>query len=198
MGTPTTSQGAAAPAINRAMRRALRHTKQPRRERNVRVPGHNPVHRAIANATLLTQPERDELMQPVRDGFQALRQGVATYAQWAAVSTGISVALTIEKIGTVRGLREHFEAAERALDAVYARVTGGAEGIAWGRRSTLYFDEIAALREAIDLHDFQLQNLSAREIHEAGRRTVQDARAAGAFIAPNAAALSQPVQEKLL
>lgn len=198
MGTHTNAAAQDGAPMNRALRRALKHAKEPRRQRNVKVPGHNPVRVAIANACALTQAERDELMQPIREAFAALRQGVATYQQWAALCTGISVALSIEKLGVVRGLQEHLEAAERAALAVYDRVTSDPNGPTWGRRTTLYFDEIAAIREAIELHDFQLQHLSAREVVEAGRRTVQDARAAGAYIVNTADELNQPTQERLL
>lgn len=198
MGTQTTSQGAPGAPMNRAMRRALRHTKEPRRQREQFAPGHNPVHAAIDNATTLTQREREKIMVPLRMAFDALRRGVATYAEWGTVCSAITMAQAIEAKGVVKGLHEHLATAERACDAVWQRVTTDPDGEAWGRRTTLYFDEISALSEAIDLHDFQLQHLSVREIHAAKALAMRNVRAAGGLVVGAAAEIPQPTQEQLL
>ncbi|HSW13380.1 MAG TPA: hypothetical protein VLI06_11110, partial [Solimonas sp.] len=69
----------------------------------------------------------------------------------------------------------------------------------WGRSTTLYFDEIAALREAIHLHDYQLRQLSAAELQAAVDQVRRNVRAAGGReIAAPSQSLPVPSQHPLL
>jgi hypothetical protein len=199
MGTQTLEQGQA-PGLNRQMRRlqmrAQRKRGPVRRPREIMA---NAAEVVANRASLLTQPERERCLSPARDGFKALREGVATFDQWAGVSSAVTMALAIEDQGKVRGLREHFEAAERALDAVWQRVEDHPGGASWGRRTTLYFDEIAAIREAVHLHDFQLQHVSVSELHQATEKARHNVRAAGGREIPAPAnSLPQPTQQRLV
>jgi hypothetical protein len=186
-------------ASNRELRRAAeraakRKTKLPAPRKY--APIVNAFEYVRGRATTLTAVEREKVLQPAREGFTALREGVATYLQWAHVANAMAVALAIEELGIVRGMQEHFGAADLALAAVRKRVQDSADGAAWGRCTTLYFDEIAALREGLHLHEFQLKRLAVFELHQGMAKALKDAHALGGeVITP-----TQPeqIQEQLL
>lgn len=189
-----------AQGLNREQRRQIarstrRSSKPARTERPLIA---NAVDVVKNRASRLTDAERDRMLTPARDGFTALRRGVASHDEWAGVSSAITMALAIEAQGVVKGMREHFDAAERALDAVWHRVQDSPGGPAWGR-TTMYFEEIAALREAFHLHDFQLRNLAVSELHAAIDIARRNVRAAGGREIPAPAqSLPQPVQARLV
>lgn len=192
---------AEAPALNRAMRRHLKQAaRKPPAPR--RKPGQvmaNATDVVKARATRLTDAERAGVLQPARDGFKALREGVATFKQWVDVNTAIAVAMAIEEQGVIRGMHEHFAAADRAIDAVRLRVEQDPQGPAWGRRTTLYFHEIEALREAIHLHDEQLRVLAACELTAAIALAHNNTRALGGRVVHVPSnATPQQIQELLL
>lgn len=185
------------PGMNREQRRKqAKASKRPPARRHGQVAA-DPVRTAILRATRLTRSEREAALQPARDGFKALREGVATYGEWCHVCTLVTIALAIEDQGVIRGMREHLQAAERAIDAVYRRVQQAEGGPTWGRRTTLYFQEIEALREAIALHDAQLQVLSAGELHAAVHAAERNVLAGGGRVIRDDST-PQPVQEVLL
>ena len=163
---------AAAPTMNRAQRRQADRA-------SVTQFSLPTMNAALRRATRLTARERALVMDPTRAGVAALRQGVATYEQWAYVCSAIQVGLAIEAQGIVRGLQAHMQAADQALQAVYARVTAPAEGPTWGRATALRFDELEAITDAVDLHDWQLQQLAAKEFHRAVKLAEKSIRKAG-------------------
>jgi len=190
----------APPGLNHRQRREL--AKQQRRQQRGRKPRQvmvNALEYVANQVSKLTDDERTRTLLPAMQGFKALREGVATHEHWAGVASAINVALAIEAQGVVKGLREHFEAAERALHAVYVRVCDHPGGDTWGRATALYFDEIAAIRQGIELHDFQLQQLSVKELHAAREQAIRDIRAAGGQLlqAPSQSCPA-PRQERLL
>jgi hypothetical protein len=184
---------------NRAQRRAaLKSRKLQTRARQPRLIMANAMDVVKSRAARLTDAERANVMLPAKSGFKALREGVATLGQWQAVSSAVSVARAIEAQGIVRGIHEHLAAADCALDAVWHRVQDGVRGSAWGRCTTLYFDEIAALETALFLHDHQLQQLALSEFHSAVELARRDVRAAGGTEVPTPTHLPSPTQERLL
>lgn len=164
------------------------------------VPIINAMEYVTERATTLTTDERTAMLKPARDGFKALREGVATEQQWAFVAGAVGLALSIEAQGIVRGMKEHFTAADLALAAVRKRVQEGVRGSAWGKCTTLYFDEIAAINEAIDLHHFQLRQLAVFELRKAIDQHNHQARGPGALQihATTRAEEPAPIQESLL
>ena len=147
--------------------------------------------------SLLTDDERRQILAPATSAFQSLREGVATFEQWDDLHSLVLLALTIEAQGVVRGLREHFTAAERAMEAIYKRVNDGAGGATWGRATALYFDEIRVLQDALELHAYQLSHLSLGELRAATGALVRRLQAAGGQVLPGAPA-AVPRQERLL
>lgn len=191
-----------APASNRAMRRQQqREAGRRRRPAKVRPVMVNTIEYVKNRATRLTDEERAAMLAPARDGFKALREGVATFEQWGAVATAVTVGVAIEDQGIVAGMRGHFQEAKRALHAVWQRVECSApDGAAWGRSTALYFDEIAAIREILHLHDFQLQQLAISELH-AAIDSIRGAVRTGSRFVIHASmpvpAPAPPVQERL-
>jgi hypothetical protein len=194
-----------ADGLNRRLRRELQRAERTaaRPRRAPKPIALNAVQMAKMRATRLTDTERAELLRPAHEGFRALREGVATFAQWAAVNTVVHIAQAIEDQGVIRGMREHFAAGDLALEAVCKRVQQAEGGPSWGHRTTLYFDEIAAIRELIHLHDEQLKVLSAGELHAATKGAERAVIAAGGRVLKSipdnpAAPDVAPTQEKLL
>ena len=149
-------------ALNRAARRQKERkpTSARRKPRQQLANAMDVVRYRIA---ALTHAEIADAMTPVEDGFRALREGVALFEQWQQVAQSVTLALVIEESGIVRGLEGHLQLARSSLEAIYTRVT---QQSSWGKRTTLHFEEINALREALDLHRFQLQHVSAQELTE--------------------------------
>lgn len=131
--------------------------RKPRQPRTIR----DPISHAILRATRLTDPEIASIMAPIRTCETALRRGVATQMQWEILQTTVMAAGNIEKSRIVRGLSEHIASATAAIDAIgrRARLTG-----TW-RPTALHYQELDAITTMVDLHDFQLRQLSAGELH---------------------------------
>jgi hypothetical protein len=123
----------------------------------------NPITVALNASTLFTQAERDSVMAPRRDAMAALRRGQATELQWLHLATCAQVALCIEDLGVVKGLRQQFTEADRALCQIdqRARTPSG-----W-RPPTCYGHELVTLDTLITLHAFQIEQLSAGEYRRA-------------------------------
>lgn len=131
-----------------------------------------------ARATRHTQAELQAILHPISDAHKALREGVASEMQWAVLNTAVIMALTIEQQGVVRGLAEHFRSADRALGGIHARAMATGE---W-HPTALYYQELDDVSEAVRLHAYQLEQLSAGELARAHQVTFARARQAGATI----------------
>ena len=81
----------------------------------------------------------------------------------------------VERLGYVRGMQGHIEA---ALIAIKAILTRGAELGTW-RPVTLHYYELDAITSAVDLHDHQLRQLSAGELHTATKRVIAHMQSQG-------------------
>lgn len=123
----------------------------------------------------LTPTEIAETMAPLRTAFAHISEGVATHNEYVVLHSIMLIAQEIEHMGVVRGLQEHIAAALQACASYQAR--SGYAG-AW-RPSALHFHELDALREMVELHEFQLQQLTAREVHEAARRLIARTKSEG-------------------
>ncbi|MBN8749488.1 MAG: hypothetical protein J0I65_18505 [Variovorax sp.] len=129
----------------------------------------------MKRVTRYTPAELEQILQPLRASLRALREGVATELQWGVLCTAVTVAQAIERQGVVRGLQEHLASAERALEAIKHRAM---EAGAWAA-VPLHLQEIDVLDELVDLHTYQLRQLSAAEVANATRAAGNLARQAG-------------------
>lgn len=141
----------------------------------VRQHGRNPLMVFNQYNSKLTPAEVAETMGPLRTAFAHIREGVATHNEYVALHSIMLIAQEIEHMGIVRGLQEHIAAALQACASYQAR-SGYADN--W-KPSAVHFHELDALREMVDLHEFQLQQLTAREVHQAAHRLIARTRSAG-------------------
>mgnify|MGYP001030265599 FL=1 len=150
----------------------MTHGRTPRRPRPVNA---NPFGAALRKAARLTASEIAETMAPFRLCEKRLREGAASEDQHAVLHTAVQIGLGIEQTGIVRGLREVFEDAERALAGIRARAT---QGGAW-RATALHHHELKAVRQALDCHEFQLAHVSAGELHAVARKLIARTQSSG-------------------
>lgn len=135
----------------------------------------NPISTARKYSTRLTPAELADNMRPIRASLAAAVAGVSTLLQWHVLDTQAELATEIERTRIVRGLSGHITQAQAALEswAWRAMATGN-----W-RPVPLEFAEQDALATFVDLHEFQLQQLSAGEIYRASQRMVARVQSAG-------------------
>ena len=150
-----------------------------RKPRQVRWPeSRDTLRKALLRAGRLMPHEVDERMAPLLVSHKALREGVATLQQWAGVASAVAVGLAIEKQGVVRGKREDLRLADFALRDIKQRSL--ARG-AW-KPSMLSFEELDDIKEAVEYHRFQLQQLSAQEYHQAVCKVVGQVTSSGGTV----------------
>lgn len=150
----------------------MTHGRKPRRYARLST---NPVQLAILRATRHTAAELATVMGPVRQCLKLVREGVATQLQFEVLQSTMVIAEAIEHSGIVRGLADHLASALQACAAIEARALAGG---AW-RQTALYFQELDALATAVDLHEFQLQQLSAGELQRIVQQTMARTRNSG-------------------
>ena len=150
----------------------MSHGRPPRRPRRVSL---NPIALAKNSATRLTQAEISGAITPMRAATRALREGVATEWEWSVVVSAVNVAQAIDKQGVVRGLAEHLHSAELALQGIHQRAMASGTWCA----TALYYQELDHIATAVDLHGFQMQQLSYSEFRHAVLRAAAEIRAAG-------------------
>lgn len=119
----------------------------------------NTMSLVLRRVTRLTAHELGHVLGPIEASMTALREGVATELQWSILASAVEIALAVEDKGTVRGLRGHLEAAERALQGIKLRAMATGE---W-RATALYYQELDDVKAAVELHRFQLEQLSSAE-----------------------------------
>lgn len=147
--------------------------RKPRRPRW--LPTAETMKLASHRAGRLSQAEVAEVMQPLRQAFRALREGVATEWQWSIAASAVNAAKAIEDQGVVKGLRGHLHTADHALQAIYTRAQAAD---AW-RPTPLYWHEIDAIHTAVDLHQFQLEQLAHGEALRAIDKAAAEIRSTG-------------------
>lgn len=114
-------------------------------------------------------------MASARACVDLLRECKATEAHLIILRTQLLVAVGIENSGIVRGFMAEFESALTALNAIEKRSTAGG---AW-RQSALYAPELASIRDAVRWHAFQLQHVSAGELHAVTNKLIAQTRSSG-------------------
>lgn len=133
------------------------------------------MRKALQRATRLTEREIRETMNAVRHCATRVREGVATELQVQTLRTTMLIALEIERLGYVRGMQGHIEAALVAIKSVFDR---GSETSQW-HPPTLRYYELDAITCMVDLHDHQLRQLTAAELHTATKRVIAHMQSQG-------------------
>lgn len=143
----------------------MSHGRKPRRPRWFG----NPLAVAMNGASKMHPADVEATMHPMRECAKRLREGVATHDQLTVLRTQVLVALAIEDSGIIKGLRGHFQLAEQHLSQIEDRALASG---AW-RPTGLYFYELDSINEAVRLHEFQLQQLSAGEVHRIAAKFIR-------------------------
>lgn len=112
---------------------------------------------AMHRAAKPRESDIEQVLDVLRAAHSALRQGVATVQQWGVLAGCLDVSLAIERQGVVRGLQEHLASAEKALQAVHDRA-----GPEW-HATSMHWHELDAINTFVDLHAFQVKQLSTAE-----------------------------------
>lgn len=135
----------------------------------------DPLRVAHNQATTLTDAELAQISVPIRAAFDALRRGAATQDHWCVLAGALHMAQNIERQGVVRGLSHHLQAAAAALVAVEQRATatGG-----W-RAPTLWSTELEAISTLVDVHLYQVRQLSYGEFRAVYQQTIGQVRTQG-------------------
>ncbi|MFZ3141179.1 hypothetical protein [Polaromonas sp.] len=158
-------------------RNGLRKPRQPYvpRTSGFTNTGFTSLRSALLGATGLVEQEIQDTMVPVLMAEKALREGVATELQFQVLESTCLIMEHIEKSGIVRGLREHIASAQAALQAVTsrARSTG-----AW-KPPALHYAELDAVHNVMDLHEFQLRQLSAGELSRIVQKLIATVQSSG-------------------
>lgn len=137
----------------------MSRNKKPRKAYRPRQIVVNTLEVALHNAAKPARSDRAEVLGLLGKSIQALCAGVATEHDWSIAAGSVSVAKAVENQGIVRGLQEHLDSAERALQAIYDRCRTHTMWL----RPTLTIQEVDALRLLQELHTFQLENLGRAE-----------------------------------
>lgn len=133
------------------------------------------MHKALQRATRLTEAEIRETIAAVHHCATRVREGVATELQVQTLRTTMFITLEIERLGHVRGMAGHIEAALVAIKFVLDRNSETGE---W-RPAPLHYFELDAITCVVDLHDHQLRQLSFAELHTATKRVVAHMQSEG-------------------
>jgi hypothetical protein len=151
----------------------MSHGRPPRRVRFTPTP--HTIGLVVRKVTKLTAHELAQVLGPIEASLTALREGVATELQWSILASSVEIAIAIEDKGVVRGMRGHLEAAERALQGVKLRAMATSEWVP----TALYYQELDDVKAAVELHRFQLEQLSSAEAVKAIDLAKGRVRAAG-------------------
>jgi hypothetical protein len=151
----------------------MTHGRKPREPRW--IPTAETMKLASHRAAKVHQADIAEVMTPLQQAFKALREGVATEWQWSVAASAVNVAKAVEKQGVVKGLYEHLRAADLALQSIYQRAMLRS---GW-RATSLNWIELDAISTAVDLHKFQLDQLSNGEIMQALQFAEAEIRSSG-------------------
>lgn len=146
------------------------------------------------HGTRLSATEIASVIDPVRDCFAQIRASTATETHFAVLQTTIQVAEEIEAQGVVRGLSEHISSALGACQGYAARCTSTG---AW-QPTAIHFYELDALATVIDLHAYQLTEVTAHELQRAADKVIARAQSAGieVLLSSNDMSTTQPYKHK--
>ena len=152
----------------------MSHGRKPRRPRWP-AGGIDTMATAQSRVALVTPADQASVTAPLDAAFAAMRRAVGSEWDWAQLCSAINCAMAIEKQGIVKGLHGHLHQAELALQAISQRATANAH---W-QATELCSAEIEAIELGIELHKFQLNNLSTGEVIKALNYAQAEVRSTG-------------------
>jgi hypothetical protein len=123
----------------------------------------NALDWAIAGVfTFPTETQRDIMMQPMAS-FELLREGRASRDDWNQICQALNVGEALCEFNIGNNLLDDFHKGHEALHQIALRMLGG-------KSSTCYAHELAAVKEALEMHKIQLQLCTQAEFSRAIKR----------------------------
>lgn len=143
----------------------------------------DPIAAAMDSAALCSSQEINRVLHILHQCRRALMQGCATKLQVGIMAGSCTLAQAVEDIGVVKGLGGHITVCNDALETVRKRYEAApqtrSERLArWGKTG-LRFDEAEAIKTFVEVHSFQLRQLSRAEFTQAANLAVARANSAG-------------------
>lgn len=168
----------------------MTHGRKPRKPRHVRT---DTLMAAQLRASRPTPTDLASIMNPVRECFAHVRTATATELHHQVLHSTLTIAQEIERDGIVRGLVEHIELAMTASSTYSARCLASG---AW-QTTVCHFHELDAISSMLDLHAFQLEQLSAAEYHRITQRLIARTKQEGGQVleATNDLSSSRPYKK---
>lgn len=140
--------------------------------------GASPLDVAMNNATKLSPQDVEQIITPCANACAAIVSGSGRRDHWATLCSSLNMSLSIERQGVVRGMAGHLATIEAALLAIAARAGEDDTPPTW-QPPQLSLDEIDNMRLLVQLHKFQLEQLSYGEYRRAFAATVNRVRGGG-------------------
>lgn len=133
---------------------------------------------AINQAGLLRPQDVEQIITPCANACAAILSGSGRRDHWVTLCSALNMALSIERQGVVRGMAGHLASIEATLLAIAARAGEDDTPPTW-RPPQLSLDETDNMRLLVQLHQFQLEQLSYGEYRRAFEATVNRVRGGG-------------------
>ena len=140
--------------------------------------GASPLDVAMNNATKLSPQDVEQIITPYANACAAILSGTGRRDHWVTLCSALNLSLSIERQGVVRGMAGHLASIEAALLAIAARAGEDDTPPTW-QPPQLSLDETDNMRLLIQLHKFQLEQLSYGEYRRAFAATVNRVRGGG-------------------
>lgn len=140
--------------------------------------GASPLDVAMNNATKLHQQDVEQIITPCANACAAIVSGSGRREHWVTLCSRLNISLSIERQGVVRGMAGHLASIEAALLAIAARAGEDDTPPTW-QPPQLSLDETDNMRLLVQLHKFQLEQLSYGEYRRAFEATVNRVRGGG-------------------
>lgn len=126
---------------------------------------------AKGQASKRTGKEVAEVISRCAVAADAIAKGQGERMHWVSLCSSLNISRAVEAGGVVRGMREHWLSIESVLLAIADRAGEDDHPPTW-RVPELTLDEIDAVRLLVQLHEFQLQQLSFGEYTAAVDRAI--------------------------
>lgn len=153
----------------------MTHGRKPRRPRHIRL---NTWHTATLLSTKLQSAEIADMLSPALAACAALPTGYYSEDQFLVIHTMLRIGLGIENAGIVKGLKTDIKEAIALTDAIYDRATAGGQFtpvvVSQAEQETLLW--------AMQLHQFQLEQVSAGEVRRITEKIIAQTRSRGGII----------------
>lgn len=153
----------------------MTHGRKPRRPRHIDM---NTWHTATLLSIKLQPSEIADAIAPGLAACAALPTGDYSEDQFLLINTMLRIGLEIEHAGIVKGLKADIEAAIALTDAIYDRATAG------GQFTPVVVPqaEQEVLVWAMQLHKFQLEQVSAGEVRRITAKIMAQTRSRGGTV----------------